>query len=61
VSEASKEGHSKSRGQPLRRHISAWWRCKQKEHVEDLVQSNGGSRREQEIRALIVGPQSSTK
>jgi len=37
VIRSSKGGHSK------RLHISEWWRCKQKEHGEDLVQLTEGS------------------
>jgi len=36
-------GHSKLRSQPLQRHVSAWWRCVQKIHGEDLVRLNRGS------------------
>jgi len=43
VSGSTKEGHSKLRGQPLQGHVSAQWRCMQKEYGEDLVQLNGGS------------------
>src|SRR6218665_426748 len=36
VSGSTKGGHSKLRGQPLQRHVSAWRRCVQIEHGEDL-------------------------
>jgi len=29
--------------QPLQRHASAWWRCMQMVHGEDLDRLNGGS------------------
>ena len=50
-SEWPKGGYSKSKGQPPRRQVSAWLRCKQNEHGEDLVQVNRGSER----RALSIG------
>src|SRR6218665_2406091 len=43
VSVSTKGGYSKLRGQPLQRHASAWWRCVQMAHREDLDQLNGGS------------------
>src|SRR6218665_3153973 len=43
VSVSTKGGHSKLRGQPLQRHASAWWRCVQMAHGEDLDRLNGGS------------------
>src|SRR6218665_621054 len=43
VSVSTKGGYSKLRGQPLQRHASAWWRCVQMAHGEDLDQLNGGS------------------
>src|SRR6218665_1349284 len=30
------------RGQPLQSHVSAWWRCVQMVHGEDLDRLNGG-------------------
>src|SRR6218665_106882 len=42
VSGSTKGGHSKLRGQPFQRHVSAWWRCLQKGQ-DDLVQLNGWS------------------
>src|SRR6218665_2511626 len=38
----TKGGHSKLRGQPLKRHASVWWRCVQMAHGEDLDRLNGG-------------------
>src|SRR6218665_2331985 len=38
----TKGGHSKLRGQPLQRHVSAWRRCVQMVHGEDLDRLNGG-------------------
>src|SRR6218665_3493419 len=45
VSGSKKGGHSKLRGQPLQRHVSAWRRCVQMVglHGEDLDRQNGGS------------------
>src|SRR6218665_416776 len=43
VSGSTKKGHSKLRGQPLQRHVSAWRRCVQMVHGEDLDRRNGGS------------------
>jgi len=41
MSRATKGGHYKLRGQPMRRYVSAQWRFEQKEHAEDLVKLNG--------------------
>src|SRR6218665_231862 len=43
VSGSTKKGHSKLRGQPLQRHVSAWRRCVQIVHGEDLDRLIGGS------------------
>src|SRR6218665_1190005 len=43
VSGSKKGGHSKLRDQPLQRHVSAWRRCVQMVHGEDLDRRNGGS------------------
>src|SRR6218665_1587220 len=42
VSGSTKGGHSKLRGQPMQRHVSAWWRCVKMVHGEDLDRLNGG-------------------
>jgi len=43
VSGSTKGGHYKLRGEPLQRHVSAWWRCLKMVHGEDLHRLNGGS------------------
>jgi len=39
MSGSTKGGHSKLRGQPLQRHVSAWWRCVQMVHITLVLNS----------------------